>query len=436
MTAYYVDNVNGDDYDGASFVDGTYTDITKTVAKTGAFTNLVAGDIVYVDDNGSGNITTGYYTVATVPDANSITLTASAGVDATDVKMTQHTGLDNTSNEWRTISRAVRGITATGDIVYVQGGTDYTEAVAFTPAYTRLRLVGYTTTISDRGRAVIDGTGNTNCIVGTCNNSNSAWDIENFECKNATSDGLSITRSAGTCKTQLVNCYLHDNGGAGVKSNNSSNELTNVINCRIEDNAGRGIDGNFSSRMMVVNCRVVGNTGIGVYVTGSITSAHSAIINSVIADNSINVQNIALIVGSTLDGATGSDNWITLSQYSSTAVDSAFTNAAAFGIDPQSADWLSVINCGFYGNTSGDIDGTPGLEVGSVTGTDPGYTSAGTPNYDYTISAVAWKNTTTEVGRVGSGTVSYPDIGAIQADAPAGGSGGGFRAGLTGGMSA
>jgi len=69
---------------------GSYSDATRTLTKAGAFTRIQVGDLLYLNDAGSGKIVDGYYAVATRTD-DAVTFSVdvtSANQDATDVTAT------------------------------------------------------------------------------------------------------------------------------------------------------------------------------------------------------------------------------------------------------------------------------------------------------------------------------------------------------------
>jgi hypothetical protein len=95
ITQDYVSWSTGNDYKGASFVDGAFTVADMTLTKAGAFAASKANHWLYLDDNGSGEVTTGYYRIASVTSADAVVLAASpksGANDPTDVKCTQHAG--------------------------------------------------------------------------------------------------------------------------------------------------------------------------------------------------------------------------------------------------------------------------------------------------------------------------------------------------------
>src|SRR5574343_1022213 len=92
----YVDFAAGNDYAGASFTDGAWDNATLTLTKAGAFGASKVGHWLYVDDNGSGEVTTGYYRITSIAGApDDVVLHAdirSGANDPTDVVCTQATG--------------------------------------------------------------------------------------------------------------------------------------------------------------------------------------------------------------------------------------------------------------------------------------------------------------------------------------------------------
>ena len=57
LTQYYVDWAAGNDYIGASFTDGAFTVADMTLTKAGAFAAASPDHWLWLDDNGSGNVT-------------------------------------------------------------------------------------------------------------------------------------------------------------------------------------------------------------------------------------------------------------------------------------------------------------------------------------------------------------------------------------------
>lgn len=108
ITHDYVAWATGNDYKGATFTDGAFTVADMTLTKAGAFTASKANHWLYLTDNGSNEITDGYYRIASVTSANAVVLATSpksGANDPTDVKCTQHDG--TTALPWRSDQGAV-----------------------------------------------------------------------------------------------------------------------------------------------------------------------------------------------------------------------------------------------------------------------------------------------------------------------------------------
>jgi len=173
ITQDYVDYANGNDYKGASFTDGAWTASTHTLAKNGAFAATKANHWLYLQPNGGSSFTAGYYRVATVPDANSVTLASDlAAGDLTDVKCTQHDG--TTSLPWRSLQGAFDLLTRNttdGNQVNLKAGTAHVNSAALDlttfiaggalTAAAPLIIRGYTSAANDGGMGEIDCNGAT-----------------------------------------------------------------------------------------------------------------------------------------------------------------------------------------------------------------------------------------------------------------------------------
>lgn len=168
ITQDYVAYATGNDYKGASFTDGAWTAATHTLAKAGAFAATKVNHWLYLEPNGGASFTAGYYRVATVPDANSVTLASDPAVgNLTDVKCTQHDG--TTTLPWRSLQGAFDLLTRNatdGNQVNLKAGTAQVNAAALDlttfiaggalSSDAPLIIRGYTTTANDGGIGEID----------------------------------------------------------------------------------------------------------------------------------------------------------------------------------------------------------------------------------------------------------------------------------------
>lgn len=168
ITQDYCDFATGNDYKGASFVDGAWTAATHTLTKAGAFAATKVNHWLYLEPNGGASFTAGYYRVATVPDANSVTLASDPAVgNLTDVKCTQHDG--TTTLPWRSLQGAFDLLTrnsSDGNQVNLKAGTAQVNAAALDlttfiaggalAAASPLIIRGYTASANDGGVGEID----------------------------------------------------------------------------------------------------------------------------------------------------------------------------------------------------------------------------------------------------------------------------------------
>jgi len=234
----YCDPATGNDYKGATFTDGAFTVADMTLTKAGAFTASKANHWLYLTDNGSNEITDGYYRIASVTSANAVVLATSpksGANDPTDVKCTQHDG--TTSLPWHSVQGALDLITrdaTNGDRVNVKAGTaDVLSAALSLTTYgtptTAVPLViqGYTSAAGDggigeinnggRNVSVFDSStipmifadmklGNTGTALVLKSGPGSVW----ANCE--------IHTSSGVCQLYtpsiMFGCYVHDMSGA------------------------------------------------------------------------------------------------------------------------------------------------------------------------------------------------------------------------------
>lgn len=275
-THTYCDYATGNDYKGATFADGAYTDSTKTLVKAGAFAASKVNHWLYLSGT---NITTGYYKIATVTDANTVILATDAGSDSTAVVCTQHDG--TTSLPWRSVQGALDLITrdaTNGDQLNVKAGTAQVSQAALalttygTPAEgAPLVLRGYTSAANDGGIGEIDCNGATFSAAGTNFFHLKDLEIHNFGNNNGvvlgyvTVEHCEIHKGASTPSSKILyNCYgscignfIHDAGtsGVGIGANCGKSRYNYVKDCPtgIKAPAAGSVENN-----LVVDCTVAG----------------------------------------------------------------------------------------------------------------------------------------------------------------------------------
>lgn len=163
----YVDYGAGNDYKGASFTDGAFTVADMTLTKAGAFAASKVNHWLYLDDNGSGEVTPGYYKIASKTSDNAVVLAASpksGANDPTDVVCTQAAG--TALLPWRSIQGAMDLATSDntdGDQINVVAGTAQVLSAAWdwttfgNPTLTApCTIRGCTATANDGGVAEIN----------------------------------------------------------------------------------------------------------------------------------------------------------------------------------------------------------------------------------------------------------------------------------------
>lgn len=329
------------------------------------------------------------------------------------------TGDGSEGNPYETIQKCVDSAAST-DTVFVQNTAVYTEMVTVTDK--SMNLIGYNTTTSDEGVAVVDGgSSRVNGIKITNTTGNVSAIIRNFEFKNCTGAGLLILRGAGGSNSLFIidNIWSHDND-VGINLSWNQSSLVPVSRVLVELNTSGGIINTANTGLWaIIGSQITDNGGVGVALNDESFCA-----DCTIAKNTINVADVAILINCTIDAADGTDGWVPTVSRPALAWKTAFTNSTAFGIDPGSAGLLNCFYCGFYLNTSGDIDGTPAKNVDPVTGSDPLYSDAA--GFDFTLgSASPWKQIDGPIGDVAAGVSSFSDIGAIQLEVTGGGGSGG-----------
>lgn len=331
------------------------------------------------------------------------------------------TGDGSSGNKYKTLTKC-ESVASNNDRILAQNTTAYLETLTLTDK--SLTVIGYATTVGDNGRIVIDGEDTrANCIlISLTSMSNSLWIFENIECLQATGDGIELTRTGGGFTNDLtfVNCISHDNGAKGFHSGYSAC-FFHLINCDSYNNVSDGMD--LSGAGSMCRSRSFDNGGHGILSGQSLHMCIFAGNGGHGADDNLGAISNCIFYGNTLAGVDGGAR-------SGFCVSCAFVGNGTFGADDPAEN--SFIDCCFYNNTSGALNGTALYESGTIT-SDPKFTDAA--NYDFSLASDSpLRNVEGEIGAYGSGVPTYPDTGIIQADATAGGGGGGVPGNTRGGM--
>ena len=176
----------------------------------------------------------------------------------------QASGANDGSSEsdgFLTIQQSMTGVTA-GDIIWIKGGSAYTESVTLLSAGTLTDLIiveGYETVTGDTGKFILDGNGGSLTYGIYADNSpgNMYWYFKNMIVQNYSSHGI---MSQASDRIRYFNCESNNNGGYGFIADNDSM----YENCLSSGNAG---DGFRCDSARFLQCKSIGNGGYGFYNT-------------------------------------------------------------------------------------------------------------------------------------------------------------------------
>jgi len=265
MAQYFVqpggnDSNDGRDNIGVGLSTATWTESTHTLTQAGHGHSFVAGDVIYL--SGGTGVTTGLYQVTGVT-SNDILLAETSSLpgvgNASDVAAGDLSTGDITSSDGpRATIQAASNLLAdnTLDRVWIRGGTDYTEMVTFAHEASneadRVEYVGYTSTLGDNGRFVVDGESSRDHAFDNSDSgpSHTAW--INMEVKNCNAQCVDI---GGLEAVFFKNCYFHDSAG-GVFS---GTDHISADRCVFDTLTGVGIEGD--QNVVVTNCTFADCTG-------------------------------------------------------------------------------------------------------------------------------------------------------------------------------
>lgn len=442
----YCDFAAGNDYKGATFTDGAWTAATHTLAKTGAFAATQVNHWLYLEPNGGASFTAGYFKVATVPDANSVTLATDPAVgNLTDVKCTQHDG--TTTLPWRSVQGALDLITrdaTNGDQVNIKAGTAQVNATSLAlttygapTGNAPLVIRGYTTAANDGGIGEIDCGGAT-MIAGTPD----YLVLVDLECHTFGDDhgiylddyniifrcevhkGASSPSSKNLIRLNnsnaVIGCYLHDAGeGTGAigvyitgGSGYAADNYVVTENFGIQTNMAPGT----AITRNIVKCTAVGCDGIR-----SLSSQRAeSIVGNIVYNTTAGTGQGIYLAGTTIYSVATVENNIVV----------GFSGAGGVGIKSDSTAQLLGHNA-FYNNTANYSIATNTIideTANDVALTADPFTDAASGDFSLTAAAktaLAAKGFPTSYLGAAAGTVPNITIGAIQ-QALASSSGGGF----------
>jgi len=438
MATYFVAASGGNDANdgldniGVGLAGANWTESTFTLTETSHGYTFSSGDVIYI--SAGAGVTVGLYEVASST-ANTIVLVETSTLptvgNASDFAAGDLSGSDITSASGPklTINGAEDIPVAAGDHVWIKSGTDYGEEVTIDVAgsadTSMITYRGYTTTLSDNGRFVIDGATRTTCIT-----SSAAQDFRmfiNMELKGATAD--LFVGATGTDRNTFRNCDFHDSVD-GIPGN-----LNYFVcdRCIFRNLTGVGFYG--GSEVQAIGCVFKNVTGIAAFRCNS-----GSFVGNLVFDVGASTKGVwigasgtSLVAFNTLYGAkTTADTAIHVPSGTVRTVaiaNNIITNWTT-GVDI-SDDWTEGYNIGhnnvlFSNTTDYEVAGASTTKKFTHTGeqtADPSLTDPATDDYTIPNSGSAFGTGLT--GFDTNGTDSNTNIGAFS---PSGGGSGGLLA--------
>lgn len=246
MAIYFTDYTDGNDANdgldnlGVGVVTATWTESTLTLTQVGLSYTFSAGDLIYI--TGGTGATVGLYEVE-----------SGSGTDIVLVETTTLPGVTNGSDfaagdlatgdigssdgPWKTGEMAMNNVAA-GDIVYMRSTSDYPELMYVDTAGTitaPIRFRGYTTVITDRDKATIDGgSSRGNCIGASLGAVGIYYVFENLILQDATGNGFGVSSH----NILFRNCEFNGNGSDGL----AAGDGVHCESCIFSGNGTKGAD--------------------------------------------------------------------------------------------------------------------------------------------------------------------------------------------------
>ncbi len=465
FTEFYCDastgaNINAGDKTANGVVtstNGGWSTVTNIFTATGGtpFSGVTVGDFaaLYAD----ATTPAVYIARVTAVGGGGLTLTLSATAKSGTAPVTAATGIScTTGGAWKGPNAAdgfpinfVSGsmTDSAGDRprVNMKNNATYsiTAAISIVNAVVSwARYQGYTSTVADGGKAIIDG-GTTGASYNLLLTSNTGPGYEFidfiFQNNGATglADGVVSGVAGGSVRQRFVHCVFHDIMGNGYINTaagtgftleecefylcNKSNTVTTgaaklltgtmVIRCIFHDNAGTNGNGIVTAGIIsVVDCVFDTNGGRGVLLTAGGS-------NNFIGCDFYNNGSDGVGCAASMGGGAG--NYI--------FENCNFVKNGGWGVNIIGTGGFNATlrNCGFGSGTQVNTSGTvAAISTGNVDNIGPvTYASGVTPwvdpaNGDFRINLAAAKGAGrgafTETQASYAGTIGYPDIGAAQ----------------------
>ena len=404
-----------------SVTDAVTAGTTTITSATANFGTDVVGNVLYIQ-GGTGSITADWYEITSRTNSTTIVVDRSTGLSV---------GTGATLNIGGAISThtAVATEVVAGNDVHVKSGT-YAETLTLSVSGgngTPIRWFGYNATRGDNptgtDRPFIDGSGLTNCLViGTVGGNV----FRNLRFANATANNVTISSGSANfidCKSSAA--------GAGAGWLFSGTGYLALTQCESASNTGIGVSNTGSGELRLAGCYIHDNTSNG--VNSSSATTNTTITDSVIDTNAATGFTTAgtvtfTLLRNTVYGQSGASSdgfaFTAASMRSTQLLGNIFASNGRYGVNRTGATVLSVIseyNC-YNGNVTA---ATNNVTTGTTdVTTDPGFTDG--PNGNFAVGANPKGIGFMSGAFPGGLSTGYSDIGAVQRQEAAGGSGGGL----------
>lgn len=463
FTEFFCDAANGSNMNGGGVADGSEPTAAAKYSATNGGWNSGTGVFTPTSGDPSASVSVGDWAhvfadggttptfIARVTAVNSTTITVSTTAKSGTAPGTAGTGISiNVGGRWKgpngTSGFPFGFITnaqtdASGNLARVnfKNNATYSVTAAMThnlagPAV----FQGYTTTAGDGGKATIDGgtSGASYTLLTASGNYNCYADLI-FQNNGATGTGMGVNGSAGS-SVNFERCVFTGFRGEGLRSGNVWASECEFYACNASNTATLGAV-NVSGSGVFVRCVFHDNAGSnanGAYVGGTMAT----FIDCIFDTNGrygiqVNTANVVIVcAGCTFYGNATSGVNLAISATCVALFDSClFVGNTTTGLAAGSGTAARMVNCAFYNNGSatggvGNVNAS-----GAVTLTGDPFTGAAAG--DFSLNNTAGAGAACRGAGRGSFTmaasgygdaVSYPDIGAAEAQATAGGGGSKF----------
>lgn len=399
MAIYFLRPTNGNDandgldFHGFGLTAATFTNATKNLSETNAFTSYTwnSGDTIYI--SGGTGVTTGLYSIASKTDASNIVLGA-------DIGGTNPSDVTSSSGARKTFQQASNLMTVAGDVLRMcpeatetvssqvslviasgtvtvpsrfEPGSTTTGALDLTAQYTLQGTAAMTYVLSvgtnDHYLIFVNLTvdGNTFGTTGAFHDSTGGrHTYQGCRFTGAAGSGF-VGRNDGQRPSQrFYNCQFDNNTAYGYRANATGDGAVDLIQCKIHDNGDHGAYLR-EFECAVQGCLIFDNAGDGINMDGN--SDGTVIERNTIYGNT----------GDGLDMASGA-NQIRI-------FGNSFAANGGYGVNGNGATKpiLGWSHNHFYNNTSGDTDLTDLIYTGSDASGDPLFESVTDGAEDFRI---------------------------------------------------